>query len=919
MPSPGVPSKVRIDRSRAIVAQTVALLYADFPLEKFASRLVRALVRALNADEAFLRVNDGELHLERTYRRPGYTGGHGSDVALTSSITFGDETLGTLGVRSAHRYGSNDERALEAIAGYIAIAVRNRETVRAVVRPAKRLHRAVVGILAFAVLATLLLLFFGFERVRHIGVDATAQGRGRAAAVAHALDLGLTDADQLASTSAALAPFLTGQPARAERTLDALLASAPRNTVYGAGLWYAPYAFDKHQRLYGPYVHRNWRDRSKRVLTFYWQSARYDYPNHDWYKLAKSTPGTTAFTDPYFDVDLVYVSAVHAFQNRSGQFQGVATVDLTIGTLSTLTETLSAPPGDIVYVTLKNGNVFVFPHRRQLLRYVRESGRHAGAILNIPGSAAQSFIKERYGKERQDVSVPVPYVGWVVHDSMATTAVRANVRGLWFILIAAIVLLWAAALASALSLVRVRRQVTQVMDYEVERSRLLSEVQARAESEARLREAAMHDQLTGVLNRAGLVQHIDDALRALTADSSARFGVLFIDLDRFSRINDRIGRDAGDRLLRDVAQRLGEVTGPRDVLGRYGGDEFVVVKRETGERDAVDAAERIGTLLATPFPVDGQEVLLSASIGIAYGTQEYHSGVDILRDADIAMFEMRSGARARYGVFTPETRKRTTAQARLEAEIHRALERGEFFVVYQPVADLTTMRTVGFEALVRWRHPEQGVLTPADFIPLAERSGSILSIDRIVVQTACRDIVRLRAGGEPVYVAVNMSALHFAHGTMTADLSEIFRAGDLDPKTLRLELTETALLEHPKAAAEEICRLRNLGIRVQIDDFGTGYSSLGYLQQLSIDGLKIDRSFVTGMDRSQEAGAIVRAIVELARVLGLEVVAEGIETPSEARRLREMQVRYGQGFLIARPLPIEEVLGAVSHDGTARR
>lgn len=916
MASPGVPTKVRADRSRAIVAQTVALLYADFSLEKFASKLVRAVARALDADEAFVHVDDGKVRLERSYRRPG-SGGE-QNAGLTTPILFGGEALGSIGVRSAHRYGANDERALEAIARYIAIAVRNRETVRGVVRPAKRLRQAALGITVFAIFATLALIFYGFERVRSIGGEATAQARGRAEQVAHSLDLSLTDADQLVRTSAAFAPSFIGDRGRAERALRDLLASAPRRSIYGTGLWYAPYVFSKNRRLYGPYVHRNWRDRNKSVLTYFWESARYDYPRHDWYVLARDAQRKTVFTQPYFDVDLVYVSAVHAFHDAGGRFAGVASVGLTLGSLSRLVERAGAPPDDIVYVTLKNGNVFVFPRRNELLSYVRK-GTRADSILDVTGESARRYIASRYGGTRTDVTVPVSYVGWTVHDSMSNAAVQSNQRTLWGILIAAIASVWIGVAAAAFSLMRLRAHMERTMDFEIERSRLESEVQARAESEARLRAATLHDDLTGVLNRAGLVQQIDAALRDLSPDGAERFGVLFIDLDRFSRINDRIGRDAGDGLLHDVAQRLREVTGPGDALGRYGGDEFVVVKRETGEGDAVDAAERIGTLLATPFPVDGQDVVLSASIGIAYGTPEYQSGLDLLRDADIAMFEMRSGARARYGVFTPETRKRTLGQARLEADIHRALERDEFFVVYQPVVELATLRTVGFEALVRWRHPERGVLLPGEFVPLAERSGSILAIDRAVIRTACRDIGRLHSGTQSPYVAVNMSALHFAHGTLSSELTEIFQSGDLDPHTLRLELTETALVDHPGAAAGEICRLRDLGVRVQIDDFGTGYSSLSYLHQLSIDGLKIDRSFVAGIDHREEATAIVSAIVELARALGLEVVAEGIETPGEARRLQQMRVRYGQGFWIARPLPAEEALRFLSQNGAAHR
>jgi diguanylate cyclase (GGDEF)-like protein len=381
--------------------------------------------------------------------------------------------------------------------------------------------------------------------------------------------------------------------------------------------------------------------------------------------------------------------------------------------------------------------------------------------------------------------------------------------------------------------------------------------------------------------------------------------VLFIDLDRFKLVNDSLGHITGDKLLVEIARRLGASVRPGDTIARLGGDEFTVLLdeiRDLGE--ATRIAERIGRELAVPHTVDGSEVFVSASIGIALSHRDYECAENVLRDADIAMYRAKALGKARYAVFDPTMHARAVEMLSLETALRRAIERDEFEIHYQPIVYLQSGRLAGFEALVRWAHPERGLVAPSEFIPLAEETGLITHIGRYVLQESCR---QLRAwhrefADQVLMVSVNVSPRQLSQPDLLQDVEAILAETGLDPRSLVLEVTESAIIENPEAANEVFAQLSALGIRLSLDDFGTGYSSLSYLHRFPFDKLKIDRSFITSVADDVRKAEIVRSITALGGNLGMELVAEGVETVEQRDALAGLNCRYAQGYFFSRPV-----------------
>ncbi len=412
----------------------------------------------------------------------------------------------------------------------------------------------------------------------------------------------------------------------------------------------------------------------------------------------------------------------------------------------------------------------------------------------------------------------------------------------------------------------------------------------RRRSDEQLMHQALHDSLTGLPNR---VLFHDRLTHALARRSNAATTVALLDLDNFKAVNDSLGHGVGDELLVAVAGRLRTAIRPSDTIARLGGDEFAVLFEQTAEPNALRVALRIRDALREPLIVEGRPVLAQASIGIASNTAA-QDGAELVRNADLAMYAAKRGGKAGIEIFHEGMHDAVLARLEMEGDLRVALENalagGEFHLLYQPKVSLETNRIIGVEALVRWQHPERGIVAPLEFIPLAEETGLIVPIGTWVLEEACRQSARWRASspdGAPLVMSVNVSALQFEHG-LADTVQRALAATGIDPATLCLELTESILMDNVETAVTTLAAVKELGVKISIDDFGTGYSSLNYLKQFPLDELKIDKSFVDGLGEDDEDRAIVAAIMGMAHALNLSVVAEGVETPEQVAKLQEL-------------------------------
>lgn len=440
-----------------------------------------------------------------------------------------------------------------------------------------------------------------------------------------------------------------------------------------------------------------------------------------------------------------------------------------------------------------------------------------------------------------------------------------------------------------------------------------TELAERQRIEAQLRHDAFHDSLTGLPNRALLINRLEHTLqlmrrrlsRPLAADP-LRFAVLFLDLDRFKVINDSLGHTIGDQLLKHVAQQLQSCLRMGDTVARLGGDEFVVLLEDIQTAtDAIEAAHRIHTILKAPIMLDGREVFVTASIGIALDAEHYTEPDQLLRDADTAMYRAKRRSRGGYEIFDISMHSHALKQLQLESDLQRAIERQELRVYYQPIISLETHCIVGFEALVRWQHPEHGMIPPDEFIPLAEDMGLIVHIDLWVLQESCRQLQIWQTEFElptALMMSINLSGKQFSNPQLISQIDQILNKFQISGAQLKVEITEGVLIENAEVAATILGQIRARQIHICLDDFGTGYSSLSYLHRFPIDVLKVDRSFITLLESDPEKLEIVKAIVSLARNLALNVVAEGVETSRQLAYLQSINCHFGQGYYFAPPL-----------------
>lgn len=453
----------------------------------------------------------------------------------------------------------------------------------------------------------------------------------------------------------------------------------------------------------------------------------------------------------------------------------------------------------------------------------------------------------------------------------------------------------------------------------------LGRVIERKRAEDRLIHDALHDPLTGLPNRTLFIDRLSIALDRGLRNPAARYAVIFIDLDRFKLINDGLGHAAGDRLLIDIAARVrdtiekyGEKADWRWTLARMGGDEFTVLLDDLGDGGiANEVTRRLHACLKPAHLSEGREIYITASMGIAYGHPDYRNADEIMRDADLAMYESKAKGRARTAVFDERLRKQINHRLLIESELRRAIERHEFLLHYQPIVSLSDRKLIGFEALVRWQRGPGDLVEPTEFIQVAEETGLIVFIGNWVLREACTTVAgwhRSLGGTGLPCISINISPRQFLQPNFVRHVRTVLLDSDIDPVTVHLEITEGMAIPDPHGTGRIIRELKNWGVRVSLDDFGTGYSSLSYLHRLQFDTLKIDRSFVSSIDQNDTQG-IVQAVLDLARTLSMDVVAEGIETEAQAARLQAMGCQLGQGYLFGEPLDMVDA-ERLLHSGT---
>jgi len=452
---------------------------------------------------------------------------------------------------------------------------------------------------------------------------------------------------------------------------------------------------------------------------------------------------------------------------------------------------------------------------------------------------------------------------------------------------------------------RVKERTTELLETNI---RLQHEILERRKVERQLLYEALHDSLTDLPNRALFFDRLSRVIAGSARHPEHLFAVLYLDLDQYKVVTESLGHDAGDRLLVQVAHRLRASIRPEDTIGCAGGDEFMVLVEDLKDAsDVTRVARRIQEALAVPMEIAGHTVFVTASIGIALSSTHYERPEDMIRDAQIAMFRAQAGSGGDHVIFDREMHEIAVSRLRLEMELRQALDRREFNVHYQPIVALESGQIEGFEALARWS-AAGGPVPPYEFIPLAEEIGTIFDLEQQILHCVCRDIRRWRErfGDSSPYVSVNLSGKELANAGFADHVRDILAQYGVEPSWIRFEVTESSIVENAEVAAGVLARLRALGVRVYIDDFGTGYSSLSSLHSYPIDTLKIDQSFISGDHGPAHNWEIVRVIIGLAKALGLEVIAEGIETSEQLSVIRDLGCAYGQGYLFSRPVPSEE-------------
>ncbi|MBB5323060.1 diguanylate cyclase (GGDEF)-like protein/PAS domain S-box-containing protein [Anoxybacillus tepidamans] len=436
---------------------------------------------------------------------------------------------------------------------------------------------------------------------------------------------------------------------------------------------------------------------------------------------------------------------------------------------------------------------------------------------------------------------------------------------------------------------------------------IFSDITVQKRNIEQLKKLAHYDMLTGVPNRYLFTKRLEDLIETSHRHRQL-FAVMFLDLDRFKYVNDTLGHHAGDSLLQKVAQRLKGILQKKDTLARFGGDEFVIILPNLKHiREAARIAKTIIDVLKAPFSIEGQDIYVTASIGVSFYPHNGENVEVLIRNADRAMHSAKKKGKNRFELYNSHEHGRDEQDLVLENDLHKALECGELLLYYQPQLDLRTNQISGVEALVRWKHPERGLVSPVAFIPLAEETGLIIPMSEWVLEEACRQLKQLHLAYPKLKMSVNISAVHFLQNELVETIDRILQKTAVDPRYLELELTESTLMPNAPFAIEWLVQMKQRQIKIAIDDFGTGFSSLSYLHRFPIDTLKIDKSFIRHLSSYRGEASIVKAIIEMGRSLNVSVVAEGVETEKQYKFLKEQRCDYAQGYYISKPLLFDEL------------
>lgn len=721
------------------------------------------------------------------------------------------------------------------------------------------------------------------------------------------------DAIQLVAAGGILLDPTSTDRTGAADILSALYKSRQRfgHDVYAVGVFYAPFQFDPKDRLFELYIHKaalpgEPRSRFDKPLGAnvagiivgsnrtapgddYTHLCAGGHPNAtkllgastgplrcvDWYAKALASPGATVFAGPYDEDGQSFISTLKAFY-RSGKPIGVMAADtLTNSFLATMRSNLTA--GDVASI---------------------ESSRRGDTLLTtapLPGASTANV----------EQALMLRYTGATLHLSSDGAPLLAEKREIVTAGVALGAVLWTFAVILGTLIVLGWRSREANIALELQSARLENELAIGKKVEGVLRTAAYTDALTTLPNRAVFLERATDAI-AQAGEDDRRYAVFFIDLDRFNMVNDTLGHFAGDELLKMIASRLRSELPSEALVARLGGDEFLVLAETT----AADAGVFAGQILASlyePMLLGGRAVHTNASIGVVVIDPSYERPEDVLRDADIAMYEAKRRGRGCYAIFDAAMRSKVSADSDLDNDLRRAVERHEFLPYYQPIVSIATRAVISFEALVRWDRPGHGIVCAGEFIEFAESRGMVDAIDTSVLEDVCDDTAALFEHFPDATVAVNISARHLTAPGLAGTVGRALLARNVAPERVKLEITETAIMTNAAVARATLDQLRDDGMQIVLDDFGAGHSSLAYLHRLPIAGLKIDRSFIERLATDAQAVAIVRSIVALAQTLDLYTVAEGVETAAQLEILQHLGVHHAQGFFFAPALKLAEL------------